>query len=506
MAGHNGQPASGIASIITAGRTASSTVPYTTTPQPSLPRPNYPEQRLNSTRFEVDGEQYPIHSFEALALPSDPYASQWWVTGTGLDQAWDVANGNGAVIAVIDTGFALDHEELAGRWLVNSSETGAATAENGLPPNCTSRGLPLNKSCNGLDDDGNGYADDYRGWDFVSDDNSPQAGETAPYDSSAFHGTAVAGIAAANANNGKGIAGVSPRAGILPLQALGDDGYGDTLTISRAIRYAADRGADVINLSLGSSAADSYIRQAAQYAISKGAIVVASAGNDGCDCMLYPANFPEVVAVGAYDNGGLRSSFSSYGTNLDILAPGSSMTLPSWSASNQTARYDSGLAGTSFAAPFISGLLADARSVSSGATWGELSGLLMQRADHRTMTNASPRSSGIGFGFAQAGPYLDRLVAARSPDVRYELQTLNADTLDSAHAYDCQGSAYPTLPLYLISAASPYFTVSEYQAARARSSGTPVTQRGFICAGLGTDPGVIRRINSPLEFLNIMGK
>ncbi len=181
---------------------------------------------------------------------------------------------------------------------INDNETGATTVENPSFLNCSARGLSLNKNCNRIDDDANGFIDDSNGWDFDSGDPSVQAGERDPASASAFHGTSTAGTAAATANNGKGIAGVSWGAKILPLQALGDTGNGNTLSVARAVRYAADQGVNVINLSLGNSQEDSYLRSAIQYAIGKGAVVVASAGNDGCDCVIYPARYKEVVAVG----------------------------------------------------------------------------------------------------------------------------------------------------------------------------------------------------------------
>ncbi len=152
------------------------------------------------------------------------------------------------------------------------------TAQQGPAPNCTSRGLSLDKSCNNLDNDGDGYPSDWRGWDFGSNDNLPQAGATAPGNSAAFHGTFTAGVAAASGNNAKGVAGVDWNAKIMPLQALDDTGVGYTDSIAAAVRYAADHGANVINLSLGSTYNDSYLQQQIDYAISRGVIVVAAAG------------------------------------------------------------------------------------------------------------------------------------------------------------------------------------------------------------------------------------
>lgn len=458
---------------------------------------------INDRQFTADGQTYPLLAYSTLASANDPSANQWWVAQSNLASAWDAGTGSGATIAVIDTGFALQHEEFSDRWLTNSGEKGATTIEAGSIT-CTSRGLVLDKSCNGVDDDKNGYIDDYMGWDFANNDASVQAGEESPGSSNAFHGTAVTGIAAATANNQKGIAGVSWGAKILPLQAMDDQGDGDTLSIARAIRYAADRNIDVVNLSLGGPTADQYLRQAIQYALDRDTIVVAAAGNDGCDCMVYPANYPEVVSVGAYSQAFERASFSSYGTNLDILAPGSGMISPSWSTSNSTSHYASQLAGTSFAAPVISGLLANARAANPTMTWGQLVTILMQTADHRSVPPHQPRSNQTGFGFSRAGEYSNRLSNGVYATGRYYLHIPITDLYGSASVHDCQTSDYPGVQLYVITENSvPSYSVSELAVAKARARGATITARSFVCMGTSKDTAGFNRLLEPLhEFSN----
>ncbi|MGH8463015.1 MAG: S8 family serine peptidase, partial [Pseudomonas sp.] len=246
---------------------------------------------IENKYLEVDGVEYPLRTYELLLTPNDPLPNTSMVTNARLSQAWDTPAGDHqTVLAVIDTGFALAHEEFSGRWYVSPGESGSASSESTSSLNCTARGLPLSascnlidedadgvvdnedggafyqnpsrlnctdqakpldKSCNRLDDDGNGYVDDTTGWDFANYDNLPQAGELNPAGVGTTHGTRVAAIAAATGNNAKGIAGVDWRTKILPIQALDDDSYGDTLGVGRAIRYAAAQGADVISLSLG---------------------------------------------------------------------------------------------------------------------------------------------------------------------------------------------------------------------------------------------------------------
>jgi hypothetical protein len=503
----------------------------------------------NPTFKVASGETYPLRTYKTLAT-NDPYGSQWWTTGTGLDAAWSVGAGSRqTTVAVIDTGFALSHEELASRWATNSGEQGTTTSENPSQRNCTDRSLALNascnlidddydgvvdnesggttvqnpshlncmdrsvalnKSCNLVDDDGNGYVDDVTGWDFANSDASVQAGQTKPSGSSTEHGTEVSGILAATGNNGKGLAGVNWATKILPLQAINDDGYGNTLTVGEAIYYAADRGVDVISLSLGSTGDDPYTRQAVQYALDKGSIVVAASGNDGCNCMLYPANYPEVIAVGAQNSSNQRSSFSSYGSNLDLVAPGEDMITSTWSPSNQTSAYVGGVAGTSFATPYVSGLLSLARSHQPDATWGELTNALLSSASHSGLSNASPYSAYIGSGYARAGTYLTRVTTASQPGMRYGLAPLSqVGTLGSMRAFDCAPTGdFPTAPLYEItSGSSVFYTVDPLEEIRAAAEGATVRSIGRSCVGLpGDTPATSRTINLLSEIGNLSTK
>jgi subtilisin family serine protease len=125
---------------------------------------------------------------------------------------------------------------------------------------------------------------------------------------------------------------------------------------------------DVISLSLGSDSDDPYLDAQIDYALSKGIAVVAAAGNGGCDCMVYPAALPEVVGVGASDQSDLRASFSSYGSSLDLLAPGTAMCSTLWSAANQTSGYGCGGQGTSFATPLVSGAIVAALTAGAAST------------------------------------------------------------------------------------------------------------------------------------------
>jgi hypothetical protein len=293
-------------SPVAAGKTLAAQTPAPATPASYV-------QKIDGQAV-LNGKKYGLRTYKALMMPNDPSANQSWVSSANINAAWDVPRGSApTLLAIVDTGFALNHQEFQNRWYSNPGEQGPATAEAPSMLNCTDRGLPLNQSCNLIDDDGdgivdneagatsllnpsrlnctaqhrpltkdcnnldddnNGFIDDWRGWDFNHNDNSVQDAEASPTQTGVPHGTYVAGVAAATGNNGVGIAGVDWGTTILPIQALGEDGTGYNVDVANAILYAASKHADVISLSLGSSAPDPLVRQAVQQAIAAGSVVV----------------------------------------------------------------------------------------------------------------------------------------------------------------------------------------------------------------------------------------
>ena len=345
------------------------TPPITPAPEAPAPDDRKPGSTLDQATLDALGLEEPIEEegvFYATATPDDTIYPQWYTTVIDAPLAWDTTSGSpSTLVAVIDTGFALDHEDLSAAWFTNSGEQGTTQ----LGDACW-LGVAEDKQTNNCDDDGNGYIDDWRGWDFSNNDSSPQAGDN--YAPGASHGTKSAGLVGARGNNGVGVASVNWNTQLLPLQALYDQGYGYSTDITAAIYYAVEMGADVINMSLGGSTPDSYTLAAVRYAQQNNVIVVASAGNCGLnqtdpDCvgypspggMGYPARYPDTIAVGATTSTDARASFSSYGVELDIVAPGSgSIRTPSWSTSNQTSLYATSSYGTSFSAPIVPGAIA----------------------------------------------------------------------------------------------------------------------------------------------------
>ena len=383
--------------------------------------------------------------FEYRALgtvPNDPYyPSNWAFQKVGAPAAWGSSTGSPVVVAVIDTGFALDHEDLKDSWYQNPGETGLDT--NGQ-----------NKATNNIDDDGNGYVDDWRGWNFYGRyqptanpcaidglgtyvaNNNPQAGQSGddivygeqmtcygsdpgnPYEAIS-HGTSAAGLAGATSNNSKGIASLNWNTKIMPLQALGDDGSGWTSRIVTAIRYAVDNGAQVINMSLGGGEIDPSMKAAIQYAYDNNVVAVAAAGNCGtgmeygCDPsepakMLYPALYPHVIAVGATDQNDNRASFSSYGRGLDVVAPGyGSIISPTINTGvtpfNYTSAYSGGLAGTSFASPIVASAASLIRSARPNSSVDDVVALINASARKPSAMSGNIYTTQYGHGVIDAG-------------------------------------------------------------------------------------------------------
>jgi len=282
-------------------------------------------------------------------VPNDSLVSQQWaLEKIKAFDAWDITQGADTVLlAIIDTGIEFSHPDLQNKIYYNPGENGIDQFGN-------------DKKSNGIDDDGNGFVDDYMGWDFVDRVGLPfdtSAGDfhnwdNMPYDphhgSFGFHGTFVGGIAGAQANNISGIAGIAPNIKLLNLRAFENGGFGEEDDAAAAILYAVQMGAKVINMSWGDYTFSYVLRDVIRYAYSQNVVLVASSGNNGSNQLHYPSGYDEVISVGASNENDGRASFSVYGSTLDLLAPGESILS---TTVNSGYRFDR---GTSAAAPHVS--------------------------------------------------------------------------------------------------------------------------------------------------------
>ncbi|KPL17876.1 MAG: hypothetical protein AMJ92_10590 [candidate division Zixibacteria bacterium SM23_81] len=294
----------------------------------------------------------PNYLNQLCVVPDDSlYPEQWALAKIKMPAAWTIERGSQEVIVgIVDSGIDYEHQDLVANIWINPGE------------DLNGDGQVDSSDFNAIDDDGNGYVDDIRGWDFTD---APQfAGlgdyrerDNDPYDDLG-HGTHVSGIVAAMTDNGIGVAGISWHSKLMPLRAAFRMSLGAFLEdddVSAGIVYAADNGAQVINMSWGDPRISPLVRDVIAYAYAKGCVLVAAAGNvsdDDQGGVYYPAGFDQTMAVGASTSYDQRASFSSFGQNLDVLAPGSSIlsTFPD-------DEYGS-LGGTSMATAHVSGLAA----------------------------------------------------------------------------------------------------------------------------------------------------
>ena len=307
-------------------------------------------------------------------IPNDPrFQEQWNLPLIQMPRAWAIEKGSSnVIIAIVDGGIDYTHEDLLTKIWRNAGE---------IPDN-------------GIDDDRNGYIDDIVGWDFTDAPNVAARGDTLggdndPIDESG-HGTHVAGIAAADVNNGLGVAGVAWNCALMALRAGASNGTGTSLQdddSSAAIVYAADNGARIINMSWGSHRNSFVIRDAIDYAHARGVLLVGAAGNERTRDTIYPAGYRKVVAVAATDQNRQRFYQSNFGASVDIGAPGN--VILSAQIGNRYRR----LTGTSMATPHVSGVAALIMSKRPNLTHEEVRQIIVSTADPLT---ESPELVGAG--------------------------------------------------------------------------------------------------------------
>jgi serine protease len=272
--------------------------------------------------------------------PNDPYFNpyQWHMMRIGMQSAWDLSTGAGVVVAVIDTGIKQSLADLA--------QTQFTT-----------------------------------GYDFVNNDSDPTDDEG--------HGSHVAGTVTQSTNDGVGVTGVAFNATLMPLKVPDASGSGDYADIADAIYYAADHGAQVINLSLGGYSNLTTLRTAVEYAWDHGVVVVCAAGNDSSRRAMYPAAYPDAISVTATGGNDARASYSNYGSTVDIAAPGGDhgdyngdgyddfILQNTFSGSSQGYCF---FAGTSMASPHVAGVVALVKAADPSLTNSEIRSIVESTA------------------------------------------------------------------------------------------------------------------------------
>ena len=281
----------------------------------------------------------PVRTFRVHSLPNDSLiAQQWYLNKIKVFDAWQVTSGTpSVVVGLIDTGVDYTHPDLQGALWQNEAEI------NGI---------------DGVDDDGNGYVDDRIGWDFTDAPAFPDGGDYKDEDNDPMdeyghgHGTQCAGIIAAARNNNRGISGIAPESRVMVLRAGTASGYLEEDDVARAILYAVENGARIINMSFGDVALSTLLRDVIHYAYEQGVTLIASAGNSQNDQPLFPAALQETISVGASTIEDYLAGFSSFGPSVDLTAPGDSIISTGIGGSYNLVN------GTSFSAPIVSAVSA----------------------------------------------------------------------------------------------------------------------------------------------------
>lgn len=278
-------------------------------------------RQLEATNAIDYAERVPLDKI--TLTPNDPsYPSQWEFSNIQASLAWNYfSTGSTIVVAIVDDAIERTHPDLAANIWINAGDN----------------------NTNGVDDDGNGYIDDRNGWDVADNDNNPN-----PPSSAFDHGTHVAGIAGAVSNNGVGVSSIGYSVRLMCVKSTNSSssvthGYDGVL-------YAAENGADVINMSWGGSTFSTTAENIINYAHSLGCVLIAAAGNNNVSTVFYPAGYTNVIAVAATTSSDTKASFSNYGTWIDVSAPGNNIYSTTVGASYG---YKS---GTSMASPMVAGL------------------------------------------------------------------------------------------------------------------------------------------------------
>ncbi|WP_323675501.1 S8 family serine peptidase [Halorubellus sp. PRR65] len=344
-------------------------------------------QQRDSIRYAEYDQQ--LHAF---ATPNDElYDQQYAPQQVRAAQAYDTTDGSSDVtISVVDQGVYYDHPDLQAQF------------------------------------------GSLKGKDFVDDDADPAPDSMADE----YHGTHVAGIASATTDNATGIAGISDST-LLSGRALSEQGSGSTADIAEAVRWSADNGADIINMSLGGGGYTDTMKNAVSYAVSNGALPICAAGNDGSSSVSYPAAYSECVAVSAVDSNEELASFSQYGDKCDVAAPGVDI-LSTWTEQTSYGEYNK-ISGTSMACPAASGVAALGLAADSSLGPNELRARLKNTAADIGLSEQKQGSGRVdALNIVEAGTVPDN----QAPTVSINASSTTVE-VGTAVEFDGTGSSDP---------------------------------------------------------------
>lgn len=324
-------------------------------------------------------------------IPNDTrFVEQWYLENDAgfsgemdadidMTEAWKISKGHASItLVIIDSGVEYDHPEFSGRRYVNSNEI-----------------------LNGIDDDQNGKVDDLYGWDFIDNDNDPS--------DEYGHGTAVAGIAAANGDDMRGWAGIDWNCRVMSVRVLDASGSGNYSGLAEALYYIADLRVDVANMSLGGGANSTIVADAAEYAAQADVLLIAASGNSGQRGVNMPARLPQIMAVGSVNWFNDRcdpysSGFggSTFGEEVEIMAPGDLIPVLDYQYFNN---YTDVSGGTSLASPMVAGVACLLRSKHTSLGAGAIRSILNQTAIDqigRSSEDIQGRDDYYGYGILNA--------------------------------------------------------------------------------------------------------
>ena len=419
--------------------------------------------RLPEVQYAEPWFIYPLA--QTAFTPNDSlYEQQWSLRKINAPEAWNITKGDTTiVIAIVDSGVEWTHPDLAANIWTNPGETGFDAQGR-------------DKRTNGIDDDGNGYVDDWHGWDLVGaawesyipgttkGDNNPTA-----TGSNNDHGTHVAGIAAAVTNNRIGVASLASNCRLLPVKCSADNdarGSGSAYVLAgyQGIVYAATMGTAIINCSWGGDGGSQVEQDVIDFATRRGSLIVAAAVNNQSDKFFSPGSYRGALSVAATNQSDVRAWFSNFGDNVDVCAPGVSII------NTLYPRTYASLDGTSMASPLVASLAALVRGAFPKYSSLQIGEQLRVTCDDISAANPS-FASRLGRGRINA---LRALTVTNLPSVRLQSYSVSDALAGNGNGYAEPGESVdisctfrnylaPTSPaaVITISTDSPYLTVTQ---------------------------------------------